>query len=74
VQAYVQQKHPGSSFVCGYLSGVPAYFYVSRLTVIDTQSLRWRGFDAHFTRPSRANVFSVFTVPGLYLSFENHIK
>jgi hypothetical protein len=47
MQAYVEQKLSGSSFVGAYSSGIPAYLDFSRLTVIDTQILRWRGFDAH---------------------------
>ena len=37
----------GSSFVGGHLSGIPAYFDVSRLTVIDTRILHRRCFDTH---------------------------
>jgi hypothetical protein len=47
MQACVEQKLSGSSFVGGYLYGITKYFDVSRLTVIDTQILHWRGFDAH---------------------------
>jgi hypothetical protein len=43
----MQQKLSGSSFVGGYLSGIHAHFDSIRLTVIDTQILRWRGFDEH---------------------------
>jgi hypothetical protein len=43
----VEQKRSSSSFVGGYLSRIPAHFDYSRLTVIDTQILHWKGFDAH---------------------------
>jgi hypothetical protein len=57
MQPCVEQKLSGSSFVGGYLSGIPAYFDVSRLTVIDTRILHWRGFDAHVPAYSPANAF-----------------
>jgi hypothetical protein len=52
MQACVEKKLSGSSFAGGYLSGISAYFDVTRLTAIDTQILRWRGFDTHV--PARA--------------------
>jgi hypothetical protein len=52
MQARVEKKLSGSSFAGGYLSGISAYFDVTRLTAIDTQILRWRGFDTHV--PARA--------------------
>ncbi len=47
MQAYVEQKLSGSSFVGGYSSCIPAHFDVTRLTVIITQILHRRGFDVH---------------------------
>jgi len=45
MQARVQQKLSGSSFVGGYISGISTG-HSARLTVINTQILHWRGFDA----------------------------
>jgi hypothetical protein len=47
MQAFAQQKLSGSSFVGGYVSGIPAHFQSIRSTVMNTQILHWRGFDAH---------------------------
>jgi hypothetical protein len=47
MQARVQQKHSGSSFVGDHSSDIAAYFDFIRLIVIHTQILHWRDFDAH---------------------------
>jgi hypothetical protein len=47
MQACVQQELSGSSFVGAYLSVIPAHFDSILLTVMDTQILRWRDFDAY---------------------------
>jgi len=57
MQACVEQKRSGSSYVGGYSSRISAYFDVSRLTVIDTQILRWRDFDSHMPACFRSNAF-----------------
>jgi hypothetical protein len=47
MQAPVELKLSGSSFVGGHLSGGPACYYYIRATFMDTQILHRRGFDAH---------------------------
>jgi len=47
MQTCMQQKLSGSSFVGACLSIIPAHFDSILLTVMDTQILRWRDFDAY---------------------------
>ena len=47
MQACVEQKLPGRSFVGGYSSDISLNLDLSRRTVTDSRILHWRGFDAH---------------------------
>ena len=47
MQACVEQKLPGRSFVGGYSSDISLNLDLSRRTVTDSRILHWRGFDTH---------------------------
>ena len=68
MQTCVQQKLSGSSFVDAYLSSIPLRFDSIRLTIIDTQILRWRGFDAHVPACFWSNVFLELSTYSLLLN------
>jgi len=57
MRAYVEQKRSGSSFVGGYLSGIPAHFDSIRLTVIDTKSCIGAVLMHMWLYVSRSNAF-----------------
>jgi hypothetical protein len=69
MQAYVEQKLSGSSFVGGYLSGTHSYFDVRRLTLEDTKYCTAEVLIHMCLHAPRSNAFFSLTFlssPGLF--------